>query len=91
MQIKQTIAQQRAQLQQLDRLESTMDRAELQLDVALSAMGTIYAQMQLVGAKDIDSSRAQRLRDNIADQVDSMHDILQAMDEVHQSSAGGTI
>ena len=90
-QIKQTIAHQQAQLQQLNRLDNTMERAELQLDDALSAMGTIYAQMQLVGAKDIDSSRAQSLRDNIADQVDSMHDILLAMDEVHQSSEGGTV
>jgi hypothetical protein len=89
-QIEQTIAHQQAQLQQLVRLDNTMDRAELQLDDALSAMGTIYAQMQLVGAKDIDSSRAQRLRDDIADEVDSMHDILLAMDEVRQSSAGGT-
>jgi hypothetical protein len=89
-QIKQTIANKRAQLQQLDRLDNTMERAELQLDDALSAMGTIYAQMQLIGAKDIDSSRAQRLRDNIADQVDSLTDILETMDEMYQSSSGVT-
>jgi hypothetical protein len=89
-QLKQTIAHKQAQLQQLDRLDNTMERAELQLDDALSAMGTIYAQMQLIGAKDIDGSRAQRLRDNIADQVDSLTDILQTMDEVYQSSSGET-
>jgi hypothetical protein len=87
-QIKQTLAHKRAQLQQLDRLDNTMDRAELQLDDALSAMGTIYAQMQLIGAKDIDGSRAQRLRDNIADQVGSLTDILQTMDEMYQPSSG---
>jgi hypothetical protein len=63
-----------------------MERAELQLDDTLSAMGTIYAQMQLIGAKDIDSGRAQRLRQDIADQVHSLHDIVQTMDEVYLSS-----
>jgi hypothetical protein len=87
-QIKQTIAHKRAQLQQLDRLDNTMERAELQLDDALSAMGTIYAQMQLIGAKDIDSTRAQRLRDNIADQVNSLDDILETMDEMYQAGSG---
>jgi hypothetical protein len=90
-QIKKTIANKRAQLQQLDRLDNTMERAALQLDDALSAMGTIYAQMQLIGAKDIDSSRAQRLRENIAEEVDSLTDILQTMDEVYQSSSGDTV
>jgi len=90
-QIKKTIANKRAQLQHLDRLDNTMDRAELQLDDALSAMGTIYAQMQLIGAKDIDSSRAQRLRENIAEEVNSLADILQTMDEVYQSSSGDTV
>ncbi|MBN1639834.1 MAG: hypothetical protein JXA09_01270 [Anaerolineae bacterium] len=85
-QLQQSIAQKRAQLQQLERLDNTMDRAQLQLDDTLSAMGTVYAQMQLIDAKDIDSGRALRMREDIADQVNSLNDIAQAMDEVYLSS-----
>jgi hypothetical protein len=85
-QLERTIQNQQAQLTQLEVLDNTMERAVLQLDDTLSAMGTIYAQMQLIGAKDIDSGRAERLREDIADQVYSLHDIVQAMDEVYLSS-----
>ena len=68
-QLEQTAQGKRAQLQQLARLDSTMRRAELQLDETLTAMGTVYAQMQLIGARDIDSGRAQRLRQDIADEM----------------------
>ena len=90
-QLKQSIANKRAQWQQLDRLDNTMERAALQLDDTLSAMGTVYAQMQLVGAKDIDSGRAQRLRENIASEVSSLHDIVEAMDEVYLSSSSAAL
>lgn len=83
-QIERTIDNKRAQLEQLELLDNTMERAELQLDETLSAMGTIYAQVQLVGAKDIDSSRAQRLRSDIADEVHSLHDIVETMDEIYR-------
>ena len=85
-QLQQSIAQKRAQLEQIKRLDNTMERAALQLDDTLSAMGTVYAQMQLIDAKDIDSGRALRMRDDIADQVHSLSDIAQAMDEVYLSS-----
>ncbi len=82
-QIEQSLKRKHAQWKQLQQLDTTMERAELQLDDTLSAMGTIYAQMQLIGAKDIDSGRAQRLRQDIADQVNSLQDVIKAMDEVY--------
>jgi len=82
-QLKQSIQNKRAHLQQLERLDNTMERAALQFDDTLSSMGTVYAQMQLIGAKDIDSGRAQRLRENIADEVHSLQDVVEAMDEVY--------
>ena len=85
-QLERTIEQKRAQSEQLERLDNTMERAALQLDDTLSAMGTVYAQVQLIGAKDIDSGRAQRLREDIADQMHSLSDVAQAMDEVYLSS-----
>lgn len=86
-QLKQSVANKRAQWQHLDALDNTMDRAALQLDDTLSAMGTVYAQMQLVGAKDIDSGRAQRLREDIAEQVHSLHDVVEAMDQVYTATS----
>jgi hypothetical protein len=90
-QLQRSIEQKRAQLEQLDRLDNTMERAALQLDDTLSAMGTVYAQVQLIDAKDIDSGRAQRLQQDIADQIQSLSDVRQAMDEVYLSSGASAL
>jgi chromosome segregation ATPase len=66
-------------------LENTMERAELQLETTLSSLGTIYSQTMLVGAKDIDSGRAKRLRQEISEEVQELDNILVAMDEVYAS------
>jgi hypothetical protein len=80
-----TIGRRQAQYDSLLRLESTMERAELQLENTLTALGTVYSQMLLVDAREVDSSKAQRLRDSISDQVNSLHDVLASMDEVYGS------
>ncbi len=66
-------------------LHNTMERARLRLENTITAMGTIYSQTMLFGAKDIDSGRAQRLRQEIADEVTELGDILVAMDEVYST------
>jgi hypothetical protein len=48
-------------------------------------MSTIYTQTMLVGAKDIDSGRARRLRDDIAEEVNELADVLVSMDEVYSN------
>jgi hypothetical protein len=63
-----------------------MERAQLQLETTLSSLGTIYSQTMLVGAKDIDSGRAKRLRQEISEEVVELDNILVAMDEVYASS-----
>lgn len=75
--------------QQLANLEATVNsirRAEIQLESTLSSLGTIYAQMSRLGAKEVDSSRAQRLRLEIQDEVASLQDTIDAMDEVQAQS-----
>lgn len=67
-------------------LHNTMERARLRLENTVTAMGTIYSQTMLFGAKDIDSGRAQRLRQDIADEVTELSDMLVAMDEVYTTS-----
>lgn len=89
-QIERTLQNKRTQLEHLKRLDSAMQRAQLQLEGTLSSLGTVYSQTLLVGAKDIDSGRAQRLRQDIADQVTGLEDILTTMDEVYLESSASS-
>lgn len=77
------IRQLEQQLTNLDATVNSVKRAEIQLESTLSSLGTIYAQMSLLGTKEVDSSRAQRLRLEIQDEVSSLQDTIEAMDEVH--------
>lgn len=73
----------RRQLEAIMQLENAMERARLRLENTITAMGTIYTQTMLVGAKDIDSGRAKRLRQEIGEEVNELGDVLSAMDEVY--------
>lgn len=84
-----TLQNKRKQLEHLEQLDSSMQRAQLQLESTLSALGTVYSQTLLAGAKDIDSGRAKRLRQDIAGQVEDLEDLLSAMDEVYLDAAAG--
>ena len=64
-----------------------MQKAELQMDGTLTAMGTIYSQLLLIGVKDVDSGRAQRLREDITEQVKQLQDVVSSMDEVYHARA----
>jgi hypothetical protein len=82
-QMEKTIAQKEAQWEALQRLENTMERAEFQLESTLTSLGTVYSQMRNIEAKDVDSGRAARLSQDIADQVAQLEGIEEAMDEVY--------
>jgi chromosome segregation ATPase len=84
-QIETTTSNLQRQYETILQLENTMERAELQLETTLSSLGTIYSQTMLVGAKDIDSGRAKRLRQEISEEVQELDNILIAMDEVYAS------
>jgi hypothetical protein len=73
----------RYKLQTLENIAETNTRALLILDNQLTNMSTIYLQATLMGAKEIDNSRAQRLREEIAQEVQSLDDILVTMDEIY--------
>lgn len=70
------------QLTNLEASANSIKRAEIQLESTLSSLGTIYAQMSLLGTKEVDSARAQRLRLEIQDEVTGLQDTIEAMDEV---------
>ena len=85
--IKRNLESLRYKLQTLDNIEDTMTRAMLMLDNQLTNMSTIYLQSTLMSAKEIDTSRAQRLREEIATEVQEMDDILLTMDEIYADSS----
>lgn len=84
--VKQDLAAQLKQLeQQRVNLEATVNsskRAEIQLESTLSSLGTVYAQMSLLGTKEVDSQRYQRLRGDIQEELSSLQDTIEAMDDV---------
>ena len=92
LQMQETLAGYRTQRAQLDALVSLMRRTRFQLDQTLSAMGTIYSQVQMLQAMDIDGLRARQIADDIDDQVTGLSDLLAAMAEVYegQNDVAGT-
>lgn len=86
--IQSTMGGLKRQIDTIERLENTIQRAELQLESTLTSLRTIYSQTMLVDAKDIDSSRARRLRHEITEEVNELNDVLVAMDEVYGMESG---
>ncbi|MCB0191981.1 MAG: hypothetical protein KDJ65_08555 [Anaerolineae bacterium] len=81
-QLERTIADQERQLRSLESLQANIDKATYQLDSTISALGTIYSQLLLVGSKDESGSKINRLQEEISEQVHQLEDITDAMDEV---------
>jgi len=86
-QIQTTLTSLERQLQTLQTLEDTIERARLQLENSLTHLGTIYSQTMLVDAKDIDRGSARRLRHEIAEEVTELNDLLVSMDEVYTAES----
>ena len=82
-QILQTLQAKQQQLESLKSLQGMMEKAELQMESTITALGTVYSQLLLVGVKDIDSGRARRLREDISEQVNQLHDLVASVDEVY--------
>mgnify|MGYP007084777325 CR=1 FL=1 len=84
-QLQQAIASKEAQFVNLEKLQNMMEKAEYQLETTLTALGTVYSQLLLISAKDIDSGRAQRLRGDISEQVAALQSLQETLDEVYGS------
>ena len=86
--MSQTLAGFQQQQAQLDLLKTVMQRTELDIDETLAAIGAIYSQLQVLSTRDLDRNRAKRLSAEIEEQNHRLNDLLSAMDEVYQSTAG---
>jgi len=89
--VKQDLERQLELLEQqklnLEQTKNSVKRAEIQLESTLSSLGTVYAQMSLLGTKsEVDGTKNQRLRLEIADEVNSLQDTIEAMEEVQMQT-----
>jgi len=84
-QISQAIAQKQIQRDNLRKLQNVMEQAQFQLESTITAMGTVYSQVMILGARDVASGRAQRLQQDVHDQVQALQDVVRSMDEVYQT------
>jgi hypothetical protein len=84
-QMRTTLDSSKRHLATLKELRARMERADLQLDLSLASLGTVYSQMLLVGSKDVDSDRADRLRDDIRGEVAALSDLVSSLNDVYES------
>ena len=82
-QLDQVIASKSTQWQTLRQLDARMQQAQLQMDQSLTALATVYSQVQLLNAEAINSGRAERLRSDIQEQVQRPDDLVASLNEVY--------
>jgi hypothetical protein len=75
--------------QTLRALDAHMKQAELQLEQGLTALATVYSQVQLIEAQGLDSGRSGRLRADIQEQVERLDDLVASINEVYDYHSRG--
>ena len=88
-QLDQVLESKRKHIQSLRALDARMKQAELQLEQSVTALATVYSQVQLVDAQDVDSGRSERLQADIQEQVDRLNDLISAINEVYDYHTEG--
>ena len=72
------------QWEALQALDGRMKQAELQLEQSLTALATVYSQVQLIDAQHVGGSRSDRLRSDIQEQVSRLNDLVSSINEVYE-------
>lgn len=86
-QLEETLAGKQTHLANLQELARTVEQGQLQLENTVNSLGTIYSQMVLLEAKDVGSSRMQRLSEDINHQVTSLSDVVTTLDDLYRRSS----
>ncbi len=81
--LEKTIANKQAHWETLQKINQAMQKTELQMEDTLTAMGDFYSKIVLLGSKDADKGRAQRLQADMTEQIRALEDISHTMDEVY--------
>lgn len=72
--------------QALRELDGRMKQAVLQLEQSLTALATVYSQIHLIDAQSVNSGQAERLQDDIREQVARLNDLVASINEVYTGS-----
>ena len=80
-QLKRTLNNRQKQLEALEQLQHTMERAEIQIESTLSMLGTIYSQI-LTGQSTSHVANYDRLSADVDEEVRLLQDQLEALREV---------
>lgn len=88
-QLDDVIAGKRNHWQALRDLDARMKQAALQLDQSLTALATVYSQIQLIDAQSIGSGRAERLQADIQEQVARLNDLVSSINDVYNFNTKG--
>jgi hypothetical protein len=86
VQLERTLSNRRKQLESLQSLQSTIKRAEIQIESTLSQLGTIYSQI-LTGQSTSQVADYSRLSADVDEEVRLLQDHLEALREVKLGGA----
>jgi hypothetical protein len=70
-------------LQNLRTIDNNVKRTDIKMDNTIAQLSSIYAKLQLINSRELDSTRTQRLRQEIHDEILELNDIVDAMGEVY--------
>lgn len=84
--LQEAIQLKETQWQNLQQLDKNIKRADIQLDNTLSALGTIYTQLQLMDSKAVEGGRTQRIKQEINSEILALQDTIDAIDDVQSNS-----
>lgn len=88
-QIDTVLASKSQHLQALNALDARMKQAHLQMEQSLTALGTIYSQVQLIDSRNVSGGQAERLQGNIQEQVNRLDDLVSSINEVYDYQSKG--
>jgi hypothetical protein len=88
--LDEVLASKQKQLQMLAALDTRMRQAELQMEQSLTALATVYSQIQLVDAQHVGSSRSERLETDIQEQIERLNDLISSINEVYDYRDAGS-
>lgn len=88
-QMQEVLAAKRHQLQSLQALDTRMQQAQLSMEQSLTALATVYSQLQLISIQDINSGKAERLRSDIQEQVNRLNDLVSSINAVYDYNTEG--
>ena len=83
-QLQANLESKQQQWDNLQALDTLMEKSDLQLDRSIAALGTVYSQMLLISSKrEIDSASARRIQEEIGDEVASLQDLVESINQVY--------